>query len=303
MHRVFLFTGILCGLILPEVAAASIDPGISGIVGAVVQGTPLATSVPGAGLNCPAASGAGACALASMLAGTVGQVRNIVAWLAFLIIVIAGFRLIISQSDDALTTARRTILAAVVGLFLIFITEPLVDALYGGYSVTPPSGLVTTPTFSPAILSNEILGIVRWGETLVAMVAVTLIIVQAVAVLGSFGQEEVIRKAYRAVFYTVIGLLLVVFDRIIPVMFGAGVVGGPSANIFVTEIFGLVRLILGFVGVAVVAVVIYAETLMILNFGNDDFITKGKGILINAGIGLLLIMTSYVIVSEVILGI
>jgi len=54
---------------------------------------------------------------------------------------------------------------------------------------------------------------------------------------------------------------------------------------------------------AVVAVVIYAGTLMILNFGNDDFITKGKGILINAGIGLLLIMTSYVIVSEVILGI
>jgi len=241
-----------------------------------------------------------------MLVYAVERVRFIASWFAFLMIIIAGFRLVISQAEDALTTARRTILASIIGLFLMFLTEPVVDAMYGGY-VLAPATAVSNPILSANILSIEILGVLRWGETLVAIVAVLLLIVQAIAVFGSFGQEETIRKAYRAVFYTVVGILLLVFDRAIAAVFGYNTIGAlpgaPNAGIFIVEIFGLLRFFLIFVAIIVVAVIVYAGFLMLLNFGNDDFITKGKGFLLNAGLGLLLIVVSYVIVSTIILGI
>jgi hypothetical protein len=300
-----ILTGIT--LLLMPVAAAAQVSALDSIITTIVSGTPLSTTLPSVGLSCAPAAGNGACALASMLVFAVQRSRFIVGWLAFLVIVIAGFRLIISQSEDALTTARRTIMAAVIGLFLIFATEPLVDAFYGGYTIIPPSGAPTAPFLSAAILSDELLGILRWGETLVAIVAVTMLIVQAIAVLGSFGQEEVIRKAYRAVYSTVIGLLLIVFDRSIAALFGyaslSAIPNSPNPNIFIVEVFGLVRFLLFFVVIVVVAVIVYAGFLMLLHFGNDDWITKGKGILVNAGLGLLLIVVSFVIVSAIILGI
>ena len=42
---------------------------------------------------------------------------------------------------------------------------------------------------------------------------------------------------------------------------------------------------------------------MILNFGNDELVSRGKTILINAGIGLLLIVVSFVVINTMILGI
>lgn len=308
--RIFaIISGFVAALfVFPNVAFALVaDP--LGYIDFVISGTPLRSSLPVPDFDCTTVAGIGACNLAELFVYVVRQGRLIIGAIAFLILAISGFTLIVRQSEESLTAAKNAVIGVVVGVFLVFLSEQFVDALYGGFSI--PAGEVF---LDPAnmeegalILSGELLGIIRWAETLVAIAAVGLIVVQAAYVLASFGSEETIRKAYRAVFSTIIGILLIVFDRSIAAIFGydqiAALPGAPDASIFVVEVFGFIRLLLGFVGIVAVAILVYAGVLMIVHYGNDEMITKAKTVLINAAIGLVLIVVSFVIVQTVVLGI
>lgn len=115
------------------------------------------------------------------------------------------------------------------------------------------------------------------------------------------------KKLYHALFSTIFGILLIVFDVTIASVFGLAPNAAPptvpsTIPIFV-EIFGIVRFVLVLVGIVAVGVLIYAGFLMILNLGNEEMITRGKKIFGNTLIGLLMIVLCYAIVSTVILGI
>lgn len=296
----------LLPLLLPAPASAQVST-LPGWID-TIAGTWLTTTILPVTLSCIPTLGTGACELAGLLIYAVRQGQLLIGALAFVIIVVAGFRLIISQAEEALATARRSVLGAVIGLFLVFVTEPVVDALYGGFTI--PSGTVLNPgNIAPAagILSDELLGIIRWVETLVAIVVIGLLVVQAVYVLGSFGAEETIRKAYRAVFSSMAGILLIVFDRAIAALFGYATIGAlpgiPTTQPFFVEVFGFLRFILLFVAIILIAVILYAGGLMLLHFGNEELLNKGKTILTNAAIGLVLIILCFVLTSTVILGI
>lgn len=307
MRFLFSLPGILILLFAPALAIAQVSA-LPGVVNAVINQSPLTSNIPIIPYVCLPPAGVGACQLAGLLVYAVGRGRVLIGAVAFITVITAAFNLIIRQSEEAMTTARRTIIGVIIGLFLIFTSERFVDALYGGFTINAGT-LITNPGNIPAgagIFSEEILGIVRWGETLVAIVAIGLLVLQGIAVLASFGSEQVIQKAYRVATSTVLGLLLLVFDRSIAAVFGfhqmAAFPGAPNASIFLVEVFGLVRLLLGFVGIVTIAVIIYAGFLMISNLGNDELITKAKTIIWNALLGLLLIAVAFVIVHFVIIG-
>ena len=313
MHFLLSLPGVLVLFFAPALAMAQVSV-LPNVIDSVVGTSPLTTYL-SISYACPASTaGAGACRLAALLLYAVERGRVLIGAVAFITVITAAFTLIIRQSEEALTTAKRMITGVIIGLFLIFTSERFVDALYGGFSIQPGT-LITGSTSSigsstiltgSTILSEEILGIVRWGETIVAIIAVGLLVLQGIAVLASFGSEQALQKAYRAVTSTVLGLLLIVFDRAIAAVFGfdqmAALPGTPDASIFIVEIFGLVRLLLGFTGIVTIAVMLYAGFLMIFNLGNDELITKAKGIIGNALLGLLLIATAFVIVHFVIMG-
>lgn len=291
--------------LLPEIAYAqlgTLDP----LISTVGNNAGLSTTLGGGGgINCIGAAGTGACAIANMFVYAVIRVRLLVAPLAAVIIAVAGFRLIIGQADESLATARRTIVGAITGIFLIFLAEPFIDAIYGGFTIT--AGEITSQIDARAmIFTNELLGLLEWGKVLVAVVAAGLLIYQAVMTLGSFGSEEMIKRTYKAALYTVVGLLIIGFDYAIAAVFGYTTIGDmpgpPAATTFLTELFGLVGFFLALIAIIVIGVIVYSGLMMIANFGNEEMLTKGKTALLNAVIGLILIAVSYTIVSTVILG-
>ncbi|HLC76540.1 MAG TPA: hypothetical protein VJB82_05525 [Candidatus Peribacterales bacterium] len=310
MRYCSILIGILLALLVHiEPVLAQVNQ-LDTIVNFVLVGTPLSSTIPVGTFSCPASvgSGVGACWLAALFVYAVGQGRLLIGTLAFITITIAGFNLIIRQSEESMTTARRTVLGVVLGLFLVFTSEQFVDALYGGFTINPGDVLVDPSNIDAGtlILSEELLGIVRWGETIVAIVAIGLLVGEGIMVLASFGSEQALQKANRAVLYTILGILLIVFDRTIASIFGytdiGTLPGAPDASIFIVEIFGFVRLVLGFVAIVAVAIIIYAGFLMMGSFGNDELITKARTMLINAVIGFVLITLSFVIVHFVIIG-
>lgn len=308
LRFLFLFGAGALGIFFPFIVHAQVGA-LTSIIDSIVAGTSLTTSLGnsgGIGVSCAGATtGGGACRLAGLFVFTVQRGRFVIGAVAFVIIANAGFRLVISHAEEALTTARRTILATVIGLFLIFLSEQFVEALYGGFG-TPPAAAALSPEVGGALFSSEVLGILRWIETFAAIIAVGMIIVQAVSILGSMGGEDVTRKTFRAVISTVAGLLLILFSRTFAALFGysdiGALPGAPDASIFIVELFGFVRLMLTFVAIIVIGVITYAGFLMIVNFGNDELVNKGKSTLLNAGIGLLLIVVSFVIINTMILG-
>ena len=304
MFRFALFAApAFLGLLLPVETHAQVA-GLRGIINSMYGVMGWGGAAPAA-VSCAAGTGTGvgACELAGLFLAAVAQARWLVGGLATVIIVIAGFRLVISQSEEALTTARRTILSATIGLFVIFLSERFVDAIYGGLSA--PAG--TPPVYGPQILSEELLGILRYLEMFVAVVAIGLMVVQGIRVLTSFGNEEAIKKLYSSVLYTIVGILLIIFDRVIAAVFGYTTIGAmpgtPSIAPAIVELFGLLRLLLAFLAAIVIGIIVYAGALMLLHYGNEEWITRAKTILINSVIGLVLIALSFVLVSTVILAI
>ncbi len=62
---------------------------------------------------------------------------------------------------------------------------------------------------------------------------------------------------------------------------------------------GIVKVILGFLGILAVLIVLWAGFLWMTATGNEDQIAKAKGILIAGVIGLLIIMSAYAITTFV----
>lgn len=61
----------------------------------------------------------------------------------------------------------------------------------------------------------------------------------------------------------------------------------------------IINVVLGFVGMAVLVLVVYAGALWILAAGNEEKITQAKGILKGAVLGLIIVFSAYVIVNFV----
>ncbi len=61
----------------------------------------------------------------------------------------------------------------------------------------------------------------------------------------------------------------------------------------------IINVVLGFVGMAVLVLVVYAGALWILAAGNEDKITQAKGILKGAVLGLIIVFSAYIIVNFV----
>ncbi len=76
----------------------------------------------------------------------------------------------------------------------------------------------------------------------------------------------------------------------------------PDANQGIEEIMAVVRYFLQFLGVIALVAFIYGGALMVFSFGDDERVTKGKNILIGATIGIVIILTSFAIVSTFITG-
>ncbi len=66
-----------------------------------------------------------------------------------------------------------------------------------------------------------------------------------------------------------------------------------------TSIGNIVEVILGFLGIVAILIVLWAGFLWMTATGNEDQVTKAKGILISGLIGLLIIMSAYAITAFV----
>ncbi|MBI4129525.1 hypothetical protein HY464_02425 [Candidatus Peregrinibacteria bacterium] len=223
--------------------------------------------------------------------------------LATFIIVHYGVALVYSQEEEKLQKAKKMIGASIAAIMLLYLAEPLTNAFYGGFSAGEAGEALTNPSTSAGILTREIGGIVAWFETIVAVLAVTIIIVSGILAVTSYGKEEGGTQFKRTVGAVIFGVFLIAIKQVILGTFGlqtgAAQPGAPSVAFALQKIVQIVSRLLEFTALLAAAVIVYAGIVMILNFGNEEQYTKAKGILVRACIGLLAIGVSYAVIQLV----
>lgn len=223
----------------------------------------------------------------------------IVAAFALLLLVRSGLKLIYGQGEERFEEAKRAIANGLMAVVLVFLTSRLVSAFIragGDWSV----GGVTTGS---AIFNEELLGIVRWVQVLVAVLAIGMIIAAVFTAMFSMGSDDATSRIRRAVFGAAAGILILGLDVAFRATFGLEyyvVPGTPSPFPIITRALIIVSYILTFMALIAVAVIIYAGIRMILSLGNEEEFKNMRSLIFRAMLGLFVILVSYVIVGLVI---
>ncbi len=240
--------------------------------------------------------GGGAMAYSGIAGFLLEQSKNIVWIFAVLLLVRSGIKLIYGQSEERFEEAKRAIANGLMAVVLVYLTSSLVNAFIRmGGSWDPTSG--------SAIFTTEMLGIVRWVQVLVAVLAVGMIVAAVFSAMLSIGSDDALSRIRRAVFGAAAGILILGIDVAFRATFGLAyyaIPAGPSPYPIIYRALLIISYILGFMALVAVCVVIYAGIMMILSLGNEDQFTKARSLILRALLGLFVILTSYVIVGFVI---
>lgn len=229
------------------------------------------------------------------------------AWLlvgisTLLLLVRAGIKLIYGQSDDKIEESKRAIANGLMAVVLVFLTSRLVDAFYRVGGTMSPADVAA----GTSIFSIEILGIVRWVQVLVAVLAIGMIVASVFAAMFSMGAEDGITRMRRAVFGAAGGIIILGMDVAYRAAFGLEyftVPQGPSPFPIISRALVIISYLLGFLALAAVCIVIYAGIVMILSLGNEDRYKAMKSLILRSLLGLFVIFVSIIIVRFVMVAI
>jgi len=244
------------------------------------------------------------------VAGAVAKtMRNLIGGLAIIWIIVSGVRLVIAQGDETvITEQKQSITYAIIGLIAVLLVERMVAVLYGTPGeIGTLAGYRTSLGAGNQAFSNEVLGIVSFIKAIIGIVAILMIIVSGVNTIFAQGEEEQITKQRKSVIYIALGLVIILVNEvvvknifIIPTQEQSDQIR-TSNVVKIINLFGNVaQFLLGFVGVIALGMLIYGGASMIVNYGNEEMVERGKKIIKNAIIGIIIIISAYAIVATMI---
>jgi hypothetical protein len=201
---------------------------------------------------------------------------------AFIALTIEGVRMVISQDDGVLDEAKKVVGACAGGLILSLMVEPLTRAFLdvGGGN---------------QIISGKILSIADWSLALAGSLTLVMIVVTGLKALASPTSEEGITNIRNAIFSVIAGIVVIGARFIISDSITSG---DPSGIVSIP--IAIAQAIFGFLGLFALAVIVYAGFLMVVNYGRDDQVSKAKGLLQRAILGLVIFALGYTMVTFVI---
>ena len=233
--------------------------------------------------------GNNACGFVEIAQAVVDRFRPLLSGAAVLVIVIAGYRMIIAQEDEAVTKARVMMTGTVSGLIMVWLIDPFIHAFYGSSGEVPRGAMAE----GAGVLTVEVLGIIEWALTVVAALAVLMIIVTGLKAVAQPTSEEGIGNIRKTMISVAAGLILLVFRMFIGEAFTESASPIPLLG---TAVY-LISYLLGFLALIAIVMVIYAGFQYVLSFGKEETATQAKGLFIRVMVGAVVIIVSLALVN------
>ncbi len=243
------------------------------------------------------AAAAGGADISVMMLNLVTSFAPLWAFAATLVVITAGFTLVVSEEEGALDKARKTIMAVIAGgiITTIIITigpVQFVNNFFNGATGLgiPGTVLNTTPAGN---LGIEAEGVAGWLTAIAAMMGLFIIIIAVIRAVTSFGGDEAAYTNVRnSLLQVVIGLIIIGAAFLLKQVFFVD--HEPSALIaLLTE---KIEIVLKFILIIAVGVLIYAGLRMVTSFGREEDYSASKSLIVRVAVGILVILLAYSLV-------
>jgi hypothetical protein len=132
---------------------------------------------------------------------------------AVLMIVLAAFKMMTAQGDEGKVKKQtQTIIGALMGLFIIALARPVVEAFYGINTAVVNSNGSREGAKIIVQLANYIMGFT-------ALAAIIMLIVSGFMMIVNFGNDQRVQKAKKMISWVLIGLALIMSAYMIVILF------------------------------------------------------------------------------------
>jgi len=243
--------------------------------------------------------------LHAVVLAVVKVLRNLMGSIAIVYIVVSGIMMIFAQGDESkITEQKRSITYAIIGLVVILLIERMISAIFG---VPGEERALTAST--AALIDVEIYGLISYIKAILGSVAIFMIVLSGIRTVASQGEEEQITTQRKAIVWTIVGLALILINKVVvenifinPTRVGKDKITQTNVQ-NILNLFGKVaQYIMGFVGLVAFAALVYGAASLVANYSNDEAVDKAKKIIKNALIGIVIILSAYAIVNTMIMS-
>jgi hypothetical protein len=238
----------------------------------------------------------------------------VVFWLVF-----SGFYIVASSTnEESVQKGKKMLIYSVLALLVMLSIEWFVlDVFYGGRgqvsaSDTDNGSGINNMKESIFNFNIQMRGVLEFFKTLLIFVAMLYIIKAGVQMVLSWGESERLESAKSMFFPIIWGVLIIMFNEVIvdTVLYNIDadysnnqVIFSPDeqeANNFVIELVGFLNYIMMFVALILLVFIIYGAFMLIFSLGEEERVGKAKTILLNAFIGVIILLLSYALMLSLV---
>lgn len=223
--------------------------------------------------------------------------------IALFILFAAGFVLVSAQSSvsEQAEKQKMNVLYVLVGLVVFGLASDFVYRYFfvaeGEYIFDEATAVLVASSLAQRIkqLLNLFLSFSGAG-------AILTLVISGMRGLLNPGNDEVIEQQKKILGYTAVGIIIIgLADTLVnQIVFPSGGYDGVNVSALEVQLRGLSNYLLGFLGVIAFVTFVIAGVVMVINFGNDDLVSKAKAAMKNVFIGCIVAFSAYTIVATII---
>lgn len=200
---------------------------------------------------------------------------------AILVIMVSGLLAVVAQDENRISTARKVMAMALIGIVLINIAA----RIRTGFTTAFNFDQGANPIVGADIIGSEVRGFIEFAETPAAIIAIVTIISYGLKALVDYGGEQGQQAFRKAVLSVLMGILIITIKFIVA---GAIVTGDPSG--LINPAVGTLFTIVQYVALIAVVVIAIAGIYLVVNLADENRAQKVKAIIISVSVGLIFML-------------
>ncbi|MDD3302806.1 MAG: hypothetical protein PHN31_04555 [Candidatus Gracilibacteria bacterium] len=240
----------------------------------------------------------GAVAIKDFIIIIAKEVKNIFFVLAGIYFLIITIRFLVSgSSDEAFGKYKKGIIWITIGIVVMQLSYSFVVTIFDR----------SLSSFASNFIGNIIEPLINLISTLASIFFLFIAIYTFIRLMSSGGDKEKLTKGINSILYAVIGIALIKFSRIlVEGIYGTYGINQAGTITITTEkgfssvtimFFNFMNWLNGFVAIGTVIMIIYAGTQILLSNGDTEKVKKGRKLILYAGIGIMILASSYLFLS------
>jgi len=229
--------------------------------------------------------------------GLVRIVRNVLGGVALIMGILYGLRLVLARGqEERIAKQKANFLWVFIGFVVLIISENIAG-------IFNPEKATSAALIDFNAARDQLRDVADYIKWFLGSIIVLLMTISSIRMVTAGGDEEVISTQKRNITWSGIGILTILLaSNIVNAIYffrapDEAVAAAPEVAI--TEIGGVIKLILVFIGPIAIAFTIYAGFMYLTSLDNEERMNRAKRMIIGGITGIVIIYAAFAIVNSI----